>query len=238
MSDILRPQAAITSIPGTCHHPVAYTDADGQRRYRPCGANATGWTVDLTSWGRGHVSRCYCVDHGGSELAVSEISRDWNYLAPVSVGDAGAVQDAGMRCLNSTNAYVVVREEHGRWLAYLGVGSMMIQVRMRHEPVVRRGRVYRQSNGKLRGQMATDSRDDALARAIDAWRSKLADDIAAITAARGGVLDWGLPVEPLADPMVLDTTSGNGWDKAASAARQARPGLAYFLGVRPSGEAP
>jgi hypothetical protein len=181
----------------------------------------------------------YCDEHGGLARAQSEAERDWNYVAPASVGDVEAVQSAGCASLDSTCAYLVLREEHGRWLAWLGLGSHMMPVHSPRARPMRRKRGERKDEHAARaalGGCAFDSREVAESEARSAWRQHVYLRVESIRAARGGTLGWGVPVAPLADPHVIDANDRNAWDVADEVERSAPRGLAGLSGVRPSGE--
>jgi hypothetical protein len=75
------------------------------------------------------------------------------------------------------------------WLAQLGVGSHVRAV----------------------GAFAT--RAEAVEAGLAAWRSGLEREMAAISKARGGTLEWGMPVEPRAEPIVVEPRPGeSAWD--------------------------
>jgi hypothetical protein len=81
------------------------------------------------------------------------------------------------------------------------------------------------------------SREEAESEGRRAWRESVAGHVDEIRQARGGTLEWGVPVHPLADPIVVDATDRNAWDAATSMPRRAGDGLALISGNRPSGEA-
>lgn len=70
------------------------------------------------------------------------------------------------------------------WEASLGVGSLLTHV----------------------GNFADEAEAAAAGRA--AWAKRVAERVAAIREARGGTLDWGVPVEPRAGPIILKPTAG------------------------------
>jgi hypothetical protein len=189
----------------------------------------------------------YCDEHGGEGRARQEASRDWNYLAPESVGSAAAVSLAGSLCLQTPNAYVVVRRtpdsQGGTWLAWLGLGSLLEPVENPLSAPHRRGGRKHLRAGQVRATTGTRSfptREAALARATDVWRRRLAETVALITRERGGTLEWGVPVAPLAEPVVIVLEQGDSrsaWDLAVTLPRRCEPGIAWASGLRPSGEA-
>lgn len=130
------------------------------------------------------VGEPYCDAHGGAARADAEARTDWNYLAPACVGDADAVLRAGCYTLTSEHLFVVIRRrgpaEGGRWTVARGIGS------------------------HLRDVPGTwDSALLAERAAVEFWREAYGEGVAAIRAARGGTLDWGLPL-PLRDaPLVV-----------------------------------
>lgn len=61
-----------------------------------------------------------------------------------------------------------------------------------------------------------DTREEALALALSAWRIGLAAEVGAIRAARGGTLAWGMPVEPRTEPLLVEPADGVcTWDALA-----------------------
>lgn len=99
------------------------------------------------------------------------------------------------------------------WHAQLGVGGMLIDL------------------GAFR------FRDDALIVGGLRWRDRVWANVEEIRAARGGTLDWGLPVEPLLEPIVLEPREGeSAWEAVARAPRHAPVGLGALTGKRSSGE--
>jgi hypothetical protein len=81
----------------------------------------------------------------------------------------------------------------GRWLAYLGVGSMLVAVA---------------------GSHATAAVATSAARA--AWGRRVSATVEAIRAARGGTLDWGMPVAPRGESIVATARAGEcSWDAYA-----------------------
>lgn len=171
----------------------------------------------------------YCEAHGGLARAEAEARRDWFLVAPESVGDAEAVLDAGNASLSSPEAIVVIRDVGDRepgpkpWRAYLGVGAFMRAVE--NPEASRTGR--RGKGGKPRGRCAFASAEDALRAGLDAWRTNLDARVAEIRALRGGTLDWGMPVVPRREPIVLRLERGDhrsAWDAYAAAETEPRNG--------------
>jgi hypothetical protein len=77
------------------------------------------------------------------------------------------------------------------WLAYLGLGS------------------YSDPIG------AFESREKAIKIGTEIWREKLTARVDLIREKRGGTLDWGIPVEPRSDPILIEPLPGeNSWDAA------------------------
>lgn len=182
----------------------------------------------------------FCQAHGGATRAQAEAERDWNWLAPENVGDVVAVQQAGTLSLQSVNAYVVLRTEQGRWLAWLGLGSMLDQVSRRDYAGCGRKTCRNCGHGKFcgRSRNAFADRETALRDATTAWRSRLTARIEEIHVARGGTLAWGLEVTPLADPVVIDLKEGeSAWDVAQLRERVGSPGIGMLSGLRGTGEA-
>lgn len=181
----------------------------------------------------------YCAAHGGSVRARAEAEGSWDWLAPESVGDHDAVLAAGAMGLQSPHAYVVVRPEHGRWLAWLGIGSMLDQVPRSDYAGCGRKVCRNCARGKFCGKSrnAFADKESALRDATAQWRRCLADRIGQIHAARGDTLAWGLPVTPLADPIVIELAEGeNAWDLAQMRTRIGSAGLGMISGVRGTGE--
>lgn len=175
--------------------------------------------------GRGTVHACYCDEHGGEERARLSVLAAWEVAAPDSVGDFGAVTDAGAMALDSRCVYVVVRPENGRWIAALGVGSYTQQVRRadadpertrKASPEHRRERPGRRRRG---GGNSWATFEEAAAAGVLAWGEHVSARVAEITAARGGTLAWGVPVEPREMPEVVVCEQG----ESAWEAIQARP---------------
>lgn len=82
-----------------------------------------------------------------------------------------------------------VRARPRPWIAQIGIGSMARHV----------------------GAYAT--REEAIDRGIEAWRANLERRIQEIRAMRGGTLDWGVPVTPREQPMLIESLPGeSSWD--------------------------
>lgn len=193
--------------------------------------------------GRPDAVAGYCDAHGGVTRARAEAERDWMYAAPASVGGPREVEDAGTDSLRSTEAYIVVRhtipETGGRWLAWLGLGSHMTVVPNPNAVPSRRGGRRKRSPGS-NGTRAFTTAEDALAEAKKAWHERVEQRVREITAARGGTLDWGTPVAPLKEPIVIRLEQGDtrsAWDLAVELERHGAPGIGWITGLRPSGEA-
>lgn len=213
----------------------------------------------------------YCDLHGGADAARGEAEADWNYLAPESVGGVAAVLRVGSLCLDTRDAYLVLRHEGLRpeglrpegpdaascdsWLAFLGLGPNMVIVPVpgscstwgMHEPepegVPHRRRGEKMSAWRRRcatvGRCRFDTKVGALLAGRAAWLLRVQGREAEIRAARGGTLEWGVSVEPLDEPVVVEVGTGqNAWDAASELQR--RSPLAYVLSRwrRPSGEVP
>ena len=197
--------------------------------------------------GRPDATACYCDDHGGEIRARREAERDWNYLAPESVGDAGAVMAAGCAQLTTINAYLVIRQtpppQGSVWLAWLGLGSLLTPVgRPGAVPSRRAGQKHRRAHSPgvahVTGVRSFDSRAEAVLAGIGAWAERLNADVATIRRARGGTLAWGVPVEPLLSPIMVEVAPDqNAWDVAIQQPRVAGVGLGRITGLRASGEA-
>jgi len=229
---------------------------------RRCGQPGEGVSLPCPAGRPDAEAGPYCETHGGRERAQREAERDWNYVAPASVGDAEAVQTAGCMCLDTRCAYLVVRHELpggdrrvGTWLTWLGLGSRMQPVPVpgsareiavgEQSPADVPHRKHGESMRAWRrrcatvGRMAFDSREAALAAGIAAWRAHVDTVVAEILAARGGTLDWGVPVEPLTEPIIVEPGPGqSAWDVAITIPRRGQLGIATMSGLRPSGEAP
>lgn len=184
----------------------------------------------------------YCDAHGGEARARQEAGRDWNYLAPESVGGVEAVLRAGTMALDSRHAYIVVRPNvDGGWFSWVGLGSIQEAVpRPDYAGCGRpKCRSCREGKGCGRGgQHKHASGAAAAAAASRTWRALVGARVAEIQAARGDTLLWGSPVEPLTEPVLVCLEAGqNAWDKAITLPRVGRRGLGVMTGVRPSGEA-
>lgn len=205
--------------PGGYTHPIH--PFPGYCMEPSCGSPAPAWVVDLREMRRGKVACCYCPEHGGRDRAIRELEKDARVLAPPGVGDLEAVALAGTLGLDSTHRYVVVRPEAGQWLAFLGLGSYMVQVQ---NPLGGRldklGRKVLRGNGDKRawaGLCTFEWQDLAVQRGVEAWRARLELRMAEIKLARGGNLAWGFPVRPAAEPIVIVLKEGqNAWDEAPS----------------------
>ncbi len=187
----------------------------------------------------------YCAEHGGAARAEREALADWNYAAPESVGGAMRVAAVGARGLQTTERYVVARQlseaQGGAWLVWLGLGSHMLPVTNAGAKPNRRGgaRHRRAVEHGTSGTYSFPSREHAIEAGRLAWTAWLAARVHEIRQARGGTLDWGVPVEPAAEPIVIvleqhDTRTA--WDVAKALPRQAGPGVSIVSGLRPSGE--
>lgn len=88
-----------------------------------------------------------------------------------------------------TNRPAGVRARPRPWIAQLGVGSHIVHVG------------------------AFESRDAAIDAGVAAWRANLARVVAQIRDARGGTLDWGMPVQPRSEPVIIESLPGeSSWD--------------------------
>jgi len=198
--------------------------------------------------GRPDAVAAYCAEHGGEERARAEAERDWMRVAPASVGGPEEVEHAGTDCLRTPEAYVVLRRmppaQGGVWLAWLGLGSALTPVENPHPRVRLRadGKVRTRSHGRTKsnGRKAFAARELALAAATAAWAERVRERVEEIRRARGGTLDWGTPVEPLAEPIVIDLEPGSdeagAWEAAKALPRRSAAGAAEITGLRPSGE--
>lgn len=130
----------------------------------------------------------YCDMHGGAARAREEAERDSNYSAPAEVGDAGAVASAGCLALCSVHACVVVRPEHGRWLAWLGIGGLLQGVENPHAKLRHRGGAGRSKQRRCSGRYAFPTCEAAIEIAVHVWRETLHARVEEIGRARGGTL--------------------------------------------------
>lgn len=195
----------------------------------------------------------YCATHGGESRARREAEREWNYLAPAEVGDADAVDAAGHAHLDSTHAYIVLREVpppanqptgSTRWLAWLGIGSHLTSVPSGELSAKQRRRVRdgRPPGPPKRGRKSVCSfstREAAEEAARRLWQERLDSHVARIRAMRGGTLAWGVPVGPRMEPIIIAVgPGGDPWEAVARAAQgtETPPGLWAMSGLRPSGE--
>lgn len=163
------------------------------------------------------ATACYCDDHGGTSRALEDLSYDWMCAAPDGVGAADQVIAAGIHGLDSRDANIVVRPEHGRWLAWLGIGGLM-------EPVLNPERTFarisrdgrprtRGRNKRQRGMYAFATRGYAIAVARAAWRRHVDAHVDQIIRERGGTLAWGIPVAPRVVPLIVEPGEhGSAWD--------------------------
>lgn len=189
---------------------------------KQCGADAILVSVPNPCGRPPSTGGPWCSLHGGLDRAWREVRRDWNFLAPESVGGAAEVLVAGKRHLDTTHAYLVVRPEKGGvWLAWLGVGSKQV-------PVL---------SGVRDGAASYAFRDEVEARraGIAAWELRLAEAVASIREARGGTLAWGEPVEPLPEPVVLAPARGSAWEAARAQPRRSKM-TPWRSGLLPTGE--
>ena len=188
-----------------------------------CGAPAKAVVLPTPAGRSPAVGGPYCAAHGGVERARAEAERDWNYQAPASVGDDEAVLDAGCESLRSPDSVIVVRPEHGRWLAWYGIGSMLKQVANPHAVIRTRGRRGGRGKPRSSGRYAFPSQEAALEIALQVWRKRLDAHVKEICTLRGGTLSWGLPVAPLAKPAIYVLGEhGSAWDANPTYAAVAR----------------
>ena len=251
----------------------------------------TRYGDDLAAIGRKIVrSSAYCPVHGGRDRARAEAVRDWDYLAPASVGNSGQVLAAGAAGLTTDDCYVVVREEQPeltteRWevhtplttaqaiadrygeRAMRAIAPAVHCCRSEEEAIRRSARVAELSGcpapsiryraGGLRARKrpwlagiglgsfyrhigAYVTQEEAVASAVAAWRQKVAEHVERIRTARGGVLDWGVEIEPRPEPILVEARPGEcTWDAASRTERErqikAKRGVAFVSGVRPDG---
>lgn len=125
----------------------------------------------------------YCDAHGGvaraRQEAEADFARCWLTLAPPTLS-ADRVLAAGAMGLSSEHSYVVIRPNEGRWKCALGIWGHT-----------------REMPGSYARML------DAERAGIRWWRREVADRVALIRSARGGTLDWGAPVKPAPNPLVL-----------------------------------
>lgn len=241
------------------HWAEAGADPHGLMRHAQCPLEGVQVRLRCPA-GRPDAVSAYCVEHGGAARARAAAELDWNYLAPESVGGAVDVEHAGCLCLQTPEAYVVLRqtpaEQGGTWLAWLGLGSLLTPVPnpeprpVRLSPAGERrsprgGRRHKRAASLAehveRGAITRSfpTRAEAFAAADVAWSARVRARVAEIRAARGGTLEWGTPVEPLEDPIVVVLEQGDSrsaWDVAVTLPRRGRSGVAGLTGLRPSGE--
>jgi len=135
--------------------------------------------------GREERRKCYCDEHGGAERAAERLLEEWAVVAPDSVGGDYEVQEAGCASLTSVDVYVVTRPHEGRYVVALGIGGHTVSLRGSHP-----------------------DREAATLAGVEAWRERVGADLEAIRAARGGTLDWGGPVRPRPEPIVIHAAAG------------------------------
>lgn len=209
-----------------------------------CGSAADAVRLPCPAGRPDAIGGPYCAEHGGIERAEREARASWDFVAPATVGSSADVHRAGTEVLRTPERYIVVRQlseaQGGAWVAALGLGSLMSPVENPAAVPSRRGGArHRRSGGRPSGTQGFRELEDALAAARALWAQRLAARVEAIRVARGGTLEWGLPVEPAAEPIVIVLEQGDqrsGWDVALSLPRQAPPGFAVLSGLRPSGE--
>lgn len=179
---------------------------DGPKGPKPCGRPAELVERQCPA-GRGTVSAAYCVEHGGTERASTETAREWAFAAPASVGGMEEVLEAGARQLGSSERVLVVRATpEGRWVIQLGVGGHLVSA--------------------CPGSAV--SREVALDAGLWLWRERVRATVESIRAARGGSLEWGIPIEPQAYPVVLELEpTANAWDALVEWQR-AHPGCLWM----------
>jgi hypothetical protein len=215
-------------------------DIIGIRGTKPiyCGQAAIGERLACLAGRRDAVAGPYCECHGGRRRAEEEASHDWLYVAPESVGGEGEVLEAGAMGLGHSEAYLVIREERGRILVWIGIGSRAEQLRPAvPAPSTARHRRAGRHGQRPTGAMVFFSRDDAIREGTATWRSRVTARIAEIYAARGGTLGWGVPVEPLAEPVIIDLgDAADAWAAAKRRPRIGRLAMTMLSGVRPTGE--
>lgn len=204
----------VASAPGSCREIVDL----GAVPTRYCAEPARRYALDLRHLDRGSLREAFCEAHGGTDRALRLLAESWMAAAPASVGDAAAVEQAGALSLTSRAVYVVVRPEHGIWLAWIGIGSHLLQVaNPAGGKLSRDGRplYHRTASGekRWRGAMSFRSAESAESAAVDAWRKNVAESVERIRRARGETLSWGLPVKPRTEPIVLKLGEhGSAWD--------------------------
>jgi hypothetical protein len=142
------------------------------------------------------VAGPYCAAHGGHARAELEARGEWNYAAPACVGNAIAVERAGSWVLTAEHLIVVVRPAgpygrtgSDRWTVGLGIGTRLRQLPGTWETALLAERA-----------------------AVEAWREAHDAQLAAIRAARGGTLDWGMSTYARDLPRVV---ACSGWERDA-----------------------
>lgn len=167
------------------------------------------------------ATHCGLVGYRSGPAGMLAYASDIAPRGPLTTADRARAERA-VQCLREAgidDVHVEVQpagthRQRKPWLASLGVGGFTHHVG------------------------AYQTREEALVAVRAAWERRLHDDIAAIRRARGGTLDWGMPVEPLAEPTLLEPRAGeSGWDCVGREPRRAPSGLAAISGVRSSGEA-
>jgi hypothetical protein len=153
-----------------------------------CNAAATEYRRQAPA-DRGVIRACYCDAHGGSDRARQEVESSWDILAPASVVDVAA---AGAMGLSSEHAILVLRQSPDQkkpWAVSLGIGSHTQNV----------------------GQYASEQ--EAMDAGRTAWSQHLERDLSEIRESRGGTLNWGMPVTPRLEPVILRPQAGeSAWD--------------------------
>lgn len=133
-----------------------------------------------------HHGAGYCDEHGGEQLAAEKAERIrascWHTLAPPELS-AHQVNIAGAWHLWTRHVYLVLRptaEQAERWKVGLGIWAD-----------------YEDRPGSWATQLQAES------AGIRYWRLGLDAEVERIRKGRGGTLDWGDPVEPRSEPLVL-----------------------------------
>lgn len=251
----------------------------GQPGYWRCGLKgATARHVksadghDLATLGRPVViGGPYCHLHGGWERARGEANRDWNYLAPASVGN---VEEAGSLALGTEHAYLVLRREAdeirpARYRIVLSPvqretlraagerGGGSYEAILRAEIEARADHVRQAAGGDVIVEIllggpaprkrpwlaqlglgshlihvgAYATREEALAAGLAEWRMRVSEWLGEIREARGGTLDWGVPVRPLAEPILVEPKPGqSAWDAIPAVGLSGEDRGLYLIG--------
>lgn len=138
--------------------------------------------------GRKDVKAGYCEEHGGIERAYQEVRASWSILAPAEVGSDEDVLRAGRMTLRLEHSVVVIRHVpsvfEDKWIGSLGMKPSSIIVCEGNDP------------------------DKVEKETLAAWKRELDRRVEEIRIARGGTLDWGVPVRTRREPIILRPNPG------------------------------